>query len=128
MFLIIYLIFNYSYLFTIMFLVFIVLYYMFFVLNFVIYLKFLIIIVYIRGIVVFVLYIRCLCWNSSFSLSVIFLFGGFFICFIYNSGLISKYRDVGEFLWIFLFFGYLFNLLVSSYSYHLFKISGSLRF
>lgn len=124
----IYLMFNYSYLFTIMFLVAIVIYYMFFVLNFVIYLKFLVIIVYIRGVVVFILYIRCLCWNVNFSLSSFFLLGFLFVIFNYSSGLMSKFSDVGEYLWIFLFFAYLFNLLVSSYSYYLFKVSGSLRF
>jgi len=55
------------------------------------------------------------------------LLGGFRI-FLMDMGRISKFRDVGEFLWIFLFFRFLFNRLVTSYSLNLFKMRGSLRF
>ena len=43
-------------------------------------------------------------------------------------GVYSKFSDVGEFIWIYLFFRFLFNRLVIGYSLNLFKISGSLRF
>ena len=53
---------------------------------------------------------------------------GVFMVIMYDSGLVSKFRDVGEFLWIYLFFRFLFNSLVRGYSLNLFKVSGSLRF
>jgi hypothetical protein len=92
------------------------------------YVKFLVVLVYIRGVVVFILYISCICWFISEKFSRFFLILGIFIIYIYDYGLWRKFRDVGEFLWIFLFFSFLFNRLVITYSLNLFKISGSLRF
>lgn len=94
----------------------------------IIYLKYLIILVYISGIVVFILYISCLCWNSNFYFSKLFLFFRIFLIFLFDRGIILKFSDVGEFIWIYLFFRFIFNSLVIIYSLNLFKISGSLRF
>jgi len=55
------------------------------------------------------------------------MFGVFFV-YVYDGGSYIKLSDVGEFLWIFLFFGFLFNSLVVGYSIRLFSIFGSLRF
>jgi len=53
---------------------------------------------------------------------------GFFFISLFDRGLYSKFSDVGEFMWIYLFFAFLFNSLVAGYSLNLFKVSGSLRF
>ena len=87
-----------------------------------------VILVYIRGIVVFILYISCLCWFISEKFSVLFILLRVFTIYLFDSGPISKFRDVGEYLWIYLFFRFLFNRLVMGYSLNLFKVSGSLRF
>lgn len=94
----------------------------------VLYVKYLIVLVYVRGVVVFILYISCLCWFVSDKFSKIVLFLGFFNLFLFDSGSFIKLRDVGEFFWIFIFFRFLFNGLVLRYSLNLFKVSGSLRF
>jgi len=97
-------------------------------LSSIIYLKYLVILVYIRGVVVFILYISCMCWYIREKFSKWFLFFGVIRIYIFDSGLFRKFRDVGEFLWIYLFFRFLFNGLVMGYSLNLFKVSGSLRF
>ena len=93
-----------------------------------IYVKYLVILVYISGVVVFILYISCICWYISEKFRKIFLLLGIFVFYIYDPGLYVRFSDVGEFIWIFLFFRFLFNSLVIVYSLNLFKISGSLRF
>lgn len=94
----------------------------------IIYIKYLIILVYIRGVVVFILYISCMCWNVKSSFISIFLFFALFFIVIYDSGLVIKVSDVGEYFWVYLFFSVLFSLLVTIYSLNLFKSNGSLRF
>ena len=94
----------------------------------IIYLKYLVISVYIRGVVIFILYISCMCWYVRNSFSKVFLMLGFFRIFICDRGLYRKFSDIREFLWMYLFFRFLFNVLVISYSLNLFKVSGSLRF
>ncbi len=92
------------------------------------YVKYLVILVYIRGIVIFILYISCMCWYVREKFSGLFLFLGFFLIYLYDYGVFRKFCDLGEFIWIYLFFRFLFNSLVIIYSLNLFKISGSLRF
>ena len=120
--------FYFSYLFSVLFLVFLIMFIMLVYFSSVIYVKYLVVLVYIRGVVVFILYISCMCWfiRDKFSKSILFL--GVFIIFLFDSGVFVKFADVGESLWIYLFFRFLFNGLVISYSINLFKISGSLRF
>ena len=57
-----------------------------------------------------------------------FLVFSIFMVYFYDSGVVRKFSDVGEFMWIYLFFRFLFNRLVTGYSLNLFKVSGSLRF
>ena len=89
--------------------------------------KFLVVLVYIRGVVVFILYISCMCWflRENFSYRILFLV--LFLVLVFDSGVFRKFSDVGEFIWIYLFFAFLFNSLVTSYSLNLYKVSGSLR-
>lgn len=94
----------------------------------VIYLKYLVILVYVRGVVVFILYISCMCWYVSEKCSKVFLFFGIVIIFMFDLGVWSKFSDVGEHLWMYLYFRFLFNRLITVYTLNLFKISGSLRF
>jgi hypothetical protein len=63
-----------------------------------IYVKFLVVLVYISGVVVFMLYISCLCWNVIQKFNFIFLALGLFIVYIFDIGLYSKFSDIGEFL------------------------------
>lgn len=128
MFWISFLIFNFSYLFRIIFLALIVLVIMLVYLSSLIYLKYLVVLVYIRGIVVFILYISCMCWYSENNFNKFILFLSFFFYYIYDLGLFVKFSDVGEYMWMFLFFRFVFNSLVMNYSLNLFKVSGSLRF
>lgn len=118
----------FSYLFSVMFLVFIVLLIILVYMARMIYVKFLVILVYIRGIVVFILYISCMCWNRRESFTKYIVFFRVFVFYFYDSGVVRKFVDVGEFIWIYLFFRFLFNRLVAAYSLNLFKVSGSLRF
>lgn len=94
----------------------------------IIYVKYLVILVYIRGVVVFILYISCICWNVKSSFSIFFIFFIFFSLIIFDSGVNVKFSDIGEFFWIYLFFRRVFSLLVTVYSLNLFKTAGSLRF
>ncbi len=128
MFLISFFIFNSSYLFRVLFLAFLVILIILIYIAGMIYLKYLVILVYIRGVVVFILYISCICWNIREKFSKWFILFVFVGVMIYDSGLWSKFSDVSEYLWIYLFFRFLFNSLVISYSINLFKVSGSLRF
>nr|AFQ97027.1 NADH dehydrogenase subunit 6 [Habrotrocha constricta] len=123
-----FLMFYFSYLFSVLFLAFIVMMTMLVYFSSLMYVKYLVILVYISGVVVFILYISCMCWYMSEKFSKMFLLLGIFIFYIYDSGLYVKFSDVGEFMWMFLFFSFLFNSLVMVYSLNLFKISGSLRF
>lgn len=93
-----------------------------------IYIKYLVVLVYISGVVVFISYISCICWFIRDKFSKIFIILGIFLVFIFDSGLYRNFSNIGEFLWIFLFFSFLFNSLVMGYSLNLFKVSGSLRF
>jgi hypothetical protein len=99
----------------------------FYIANF-FFVKYLIILVYIRGVVVFILYISCLCWFINNTFNNFFLLFCLFVFYIVDLGLVSKFRDLGEHLWIYLFFRFLFNRLITIYCLNLFKISGSLRF
>ena len=92
------------------------------------YLKYLVIIVYVRGVVVFILYISCICWYKKNKFYYLFLFLGVLSMSLFDLGLYRNFSNIGEYIWIYLFFSFLFNRLVSSYSLNLFKISGSLRF
>lgn len=94
----------------------------------IIYLKYLVILVYIRGVVVFILYISCICWNVKTNFSYIFIFFSLFSLMLIDNGINIKFSDVGEFFWMYLFFSMLFSLLVTFYSLNLFKSRGSLRF
>ena len=128
MFWISFLIFYFSYLFSVLFLVFLVMVLILVYFSRIIYLKYLVVLVYISGVVVFILYISCICWFIREKFSKFFLFFGVFVVFIYDTGVFSKFSDVGEFIWMYLFFSFLFNRLVTGYSLNLFKVSGSLRF
>ena len=128
MFWISFLIFYFSYLFRVMFLVFLVFFIMLVYISSIIFVKYLVILIYVRGIVVFILYISCMCWHVRQDFMKFFVFFSVFVVYFYDSGLVSKFRDVGEFIWVYLFFRFLFNRLVISYSLNLFKVSGSLRF
>lgn len=122
------LIFYSSYLFSVLFFVFLIMFMILVWLRSMIYLKYLVVLVYVSGVVIFILYISCMCWFVRDAFFKIFLFLGVFVIYIFDSGLFSKFTDVGEFLWIYLFFSVLFNFLVTTYSLNLFKVSGSLRF
>jgi hypothetical protein len=56
-----------------------------------------------------------------------FLLLGIVIFLMLDFGVVRKFSDVGEYLWIYVFFRFLFNSLIVTYSLNLFKISGSLR-
>ena len=120
--------FNFSYLFRVLLLVFFILVFSLLHLFRVLYLKYLIILVYVRGVVVFILYISCMCWNINEKFSFFILFFRVAFMYIYDRGLYVNFADVGDFLWIYLFFRVLFSLIVTMYSLNLFKVAGSLRF
>lgn len=128
MFWISFLIFYFSYLFRVIFLVFLVLVIILVYIASMIYLKYLVILIYVRGIVIFILYISCICWYINQNFIKLIIFFRVFVIYFYDRGIVRKFTDVGEFLWIYLFFRFLFNSLVISYSLNLFKVSGSLRF
>lgn len=119
---------NLTYLFSVLCLVFLVIGLILIYISRIIYVKYLVILVYIRGVVVFILYISCMCWNVKITFSFFFLIFRIFVIIIFESGLIVKFSDVGEFFWMFLFFSVVFSLLVTVYSLNLFKTAGSLRF
>ena len=89
--------------------------------------KFLVVLVYIRGVVVFILYISCICWflRERFSYSILFFI--IFLIIVFDLGVFRKFSDVREYMWMYLFFAFLFNSLVTGYSLNLYKVSGSLR-
>lgn len=128
MFLISFFIFYFSYLFSVFFLVFLIIFIIIVYISTVFYLKYLVILVYVRGVVVFILYISCMCWFIRDKFSKFFIFFVFFVLILFDSGYYSKFSDIGEFLWMYLFLRFLFNSLVIRYSLNLFKVSGSLRF
>lgn len=123
-----FLIFYFSYLFRVLFLVFMIIVVILVYISGFIYIKYLVVLVYISGVVVFILYISCMCWFIRDKFSATFLFLGIFLVFMFDSGMYSNFSSVGEFMWIYLFFRFLFNVLVIGYSLNLFKVSGSLRF
>jgi len=94
----------------------------------VIFVKYLVILVYVSGVVVFILYISCICWYLGDKFSGFFLVFIGLVPFLWDRGFYRKFGDLGEFIWIYLFFRILFNSLVIVYSLRLFKVSGSLRF
>ena len=120
--------FYFSYLFSVIFLAFLVIIIIITYMASVFYLKYLIIIIYVRGVVVFILYISCMCWYVSNKFNYLFLFLGVFIASLYDLGTFTNWSDLGTYLWIYLFFRFLFNSLISGYSLNLFKVRGSLRF
>lgn len=128
LFIISFLMFNVSYLFRVLFLIFLL--FVFFLIwrRRIIYLKYLIVLVYVRGVVIFILYISCICWNQKNYITFFFIFLGLWIIRIFDSGLITKLNDVGEYIWIFMFFSLIFRNLLYIYSLLLFKVAGSLRF
>jgi len=123
-----FLIFYFSYLFRVLFLAFLVLILILVSIARILYVKYLVILVYIRGVVVFILYISCICWFVGNKFSYVFLLLIFFSIYFLDRGIFRNFRDIGEFLWIYLFFRIMFNRLVIGYSLNLFKIAGSLRF
>nr|CCA94468.1 NADH dehydrogenase subunit 6 [Philodina citrina] len=128
LFLITYVMYNMTYLFSVLCLVFLVMIMMMVYMSSMIYIKYLVILVYISGVVVFILYISCMCWNIKSSFSFFFIIFFFFSLLLFDSGSFMKFSDVSEYFWMFLFFSMLFSLLVTMYSLNLFKTSGSLRF
>lgn len=94
----------------------------------ILYIKYLVVLVYIRGVVVFILYISCICWNISSKFSWWFMLFGLVTMYLFDQGNFVKFSDVGEYIWMYLFFRFLFNGLVIGYSMTLFKVAGSLRF
>jgi len=62
------------------------------------FIKYLVILVYIRGVVVFILYISRICWFVGEKFSFGFLVFGVFVVSLYDRGVIRKFSDVGEFL------------------------------
>lgn len=92
------------------------------------FLKYLVILVYVSGVVVFILYISCICWYINNRFSWGFLFLGIFLMRLFDLGYFSSFSDIGRYMWMYLFFRFLFNRLVAGYSLNLFKVAGSLRF
>lgn len=123
-----FIIFSFSYLFRVLFLVFLIIILILVFFSSVMFFKYLVVLVYLRGVVVFILYISCICWNLRGKFTLWFLLFRIVIVYLFDLGNFSKFLDVGENLWIFLFFSFLFNSLVIGYSLRLFKVSGSLRF
>jgi hypothetical protein len=119
---------NLTYLFSVLCLVFLVLFIIILYGSSFIFLKYLIILVYIRGVVVFILYISCICWNVKRKFSFLFLIFSCVTISLFDNGIYLKFSDIGEFFWIYLFFRIVFSLLVTFYSLNLFKSAGSLRF
>ena len=118
----------YGYLFRVLFLVLIIFLLILFYSANIFFLKYLVILVYVRGIVVFILYISCICWYTLNKYRFLFLVFRFLTYVVFDLGAYSKFSDVSDSLWIYLYFRFLFNSLVIVYSLNLFKISGSLRF
>lgn len=123
-----FLMFNFSYLFRVLFLAFLVMVIILVYIRGIIFLKYLVVLIYIRGIIVSILYISCLCWLVRGKLGKRFMILGLIIVFFFDFGIVRKFSDVGEYIWIYLFFRFLFNSLIMGYSLSLFKVSGSLRF
>jgi hypothetical protein len=128
LFLISFFVFYASYLFRVLFLAVLVFYMFLFYLRGMIFIKYLVILVYIRGVVIFILYISCICWYSRERFRKGFILFMIVVIYFYDGGLMRKFSDVGEWMWMYLFFRFLFNRLVVGYSLNLFKVSGSLRF
>jgi hypothetical protein len=123
-----FLMFYFSYLFSVLFLVFLVMFLILVYFANIIYVKYLVVLVYSRGVVIFILYISCICWNIKINFSLFFIIFALTIVIMFDSGVIIKFSDIGEFFWMYLFFSRVFSLLVTIYSLNLFKTAGSLRF
>jgi hypothetical protein len=87
-----------SYLFSVLFLGLIVFIIMLVYISSIIFLKYLVILIYIRGIVIFILYISCICWHVSEKFIKVFILFAVFIIYFYDTGVVSKFSDVGEFI------------------------------
>lgn len=120
--------FNLSYLFRVVCLGRIVIVSIFFYIAGLLYLKYLVVLIYVRGVVVFILYISCICWYTTNKMPLFVLITGVGSLLLFDLGGFRKFRDIGEFLWMYLYFALLFSNLVNVYSLRLFKVRGSLRF
>lgn len=89
--------FYFSYLFSVLFLAFFIIILILVYISRIFYLKYLVILVYISGVVIFILYISCMCWFVSNSFSKLFLILGIFIIYLFDNGLYRKFSDVAEF-------------------------------
>ena len=119
---------NLTYLFSVLCLRFIIILSLMIYMSRIVYVKYLVILVYIRGVVVFILYISCICWNTNSKFNLIFLFFSLFLIVVYDQGIYLKFSDIGENFWMYIYFSILFSFLVTIYSLNLFKSTGSLRF
>jgi len=81
-----------------MFLVFLVIIIIIVYISRMMFVKYLIILIYVSGIVIFILYISCICWHIRQRFMKFLLLFGIFVLYFYDLGLISKFRDVGEFI------------------------------
>ncbi len=122
------LMFNLRYVFSVLLLVVLVFYLVLYQFASIVFLKYLVVLVYVRGVIVFILYISCLCWNKVRGFSLWFLVLRIFPLKLWDLGICFKIGDFGELIWFFIFFSLLFNFMVSTYSLVFFKRAGSLRF
>jgi hypothetical protein len=92
------LIFYFSYLFRVFFLRLLVIFMSIVYFSSIIYVKFLVVLVYVSGVVIFILYISCMCWfvQSKFNYRLLIL--GVFIIYLYDFGYYVGFRGVGNFL------------------------------
>jgi len=125
-------VYYFSYIINSLSLVCIILFMVIFFAKIVLFLKYLLIMIYLRGIVVFVLYISCSLvdfnWNKVNIFVLLSIF--FMLSFdIYNLGLFESYVvNINlESFYIFIFVAYTFYIVVISTSIYLYKSSGSLR-
>ena len=119
---------NFNYIFGVVSLVLMVLWIVLVVLGRMVFLKLLIMVVYLRGVVVFVIYISCLCWPSELKIGYVVLVFCLFVLFLFDLGLYNIMEIGSGRLRMYVFFGFLFSVLVIVYSLILFRSSGSLRF
>lgn len=94
----------------------------------IVFLKYLVVLIYVRGVIVSISHISCLCWNKSRRFSLWFLVLRLFPLKLWDLGMYFKIGDFGELLRLFIFIRILFNFTVSTYSLLLYKGAGSLRF
>jgi hypothetical protein len=89
-------IFNFSYLFGVFFLRILIIFIIIVYFRSMIYVKFLIVLVYVRGVVIFILYISCICWNFYGKINVLFLFSGVVRIYLKDDGLFVRFGLIGE--------------------------------